>query len=135
LNVGVQVSSVSVVASVRFNPKGKDLSNMAKLLQFRKGVCMRDSSEPLVCWDPACEINDSLLAAIIQILSLEHGVEMDCVLAAGYRLPQDICLNLPLKQSDPTVESVRALYDAFTRCNASIPLQVRDCKFVNLGVK
>jgi hypothetical protein len=63
-----QVKSVSVVAGVRFNPKGKGQESKAHLLQFRQGVALADASTPLAVWNPECEINDSILAAIIQLL-------------------------------------------------------------------
>lgn len=59
---------MSVVAGVRFNPKGKDQESKAHLLQFRQGTVLTEASAPLAAWDPACEINDSILAAIIQLL-------------------------------------------------------------------
>jgi len=113
------------VAGARFNPKSKDQVNKAHLLRLRQGASTPDVSKQLACWDATCEINDSLLAGIIQLLSLEHEVAVDCVLAAGYRLPQEMCLNLPLQQEDPTTESVKALYEGLAHSNASTSIQVQ----------
>jgi hypothetical protein len=115
-----------VVAAARFNPNSKDGQGKAHLLQMRAGSAASSLpvGSPLAAWDPACEINDSLLAALIQLLSLEHEIEVDFVLAAGYRLPQEICLNLPSRPADATIESVKALYDGLVHCNAAAPLQV-----------
>lgn len=113
------------MAGARFNPKNKDQMNKAHLLRLRQGVSTPDASTPLACWDATCEINDSLLAGIIQLLSLEHDVEVDCVLAAGYRLPQEMCLNLPSQHEDPTTESVKALYEGLAHCNAAAAIEVR----------
>ncbi len=115
-----------MVAAARFNPNSKDGERKAHLLQMRAGSSASSLpvGSPLAAWDPACEINDSLLAALIQLLSLEHEIEVDCLFAAGYRLPQEICLNLSSRPADPTTESVKALYDGLAHCNAAAPLQV-----------
>ena len=122
----MQVSSVTVVAGARFNPRNKEATSKAHLLQVRRGSSssMPETSAHLACWDPSIEIQDSFLAGVVQMLSLELEVEMDCVLAAGYRLPQEICLNLSSQPADPSNECVKALYNSLHHCNASKALQV-----------
>ena len=128
-----QVSRVSVLAGVRFNPKNRKDEGTAHLLRIRKGISgsLPENSSPLASWDPACEINDSLLAGIMQLLSLEDEIEVDCLLAAGYRLPQEVRLNLPLQRADPTPDSVMALFDGLQHCNAATAMQVDKCCFVS----
>lgn len=117
-----------MVAGARFNPNpnSKEQAGKAHLLQMRgcSSASSLPGSSPFASWDPTCEINDSLLAAVVQLLSMEDEVEVDCVLAPGYRLPQEICLNLPSKQADVTAESVRMLYDSLAHCNAATAIQV-----------
>lgn len=117
-----------MVAGARFNPLPglEDQAGKPHLLQIRSGSTSNSlpAGSPFASWDTACDINDSLLAAFIQLLSLEDEVEVDCVLAPGYRLPQEICLNLPSKQTDVTAESVKVLYDSFAHGKAATAIQV-----------
>ena len=114
------------MAGARFNPKCRDDASKAHLLTLKKGVItdQRADHTPLASWDPECDINDSLLAGLVQLLSIEHDINIDCVFAAGYRLPQEICLSLPMQRADPTIETVKALYDSFQHCHVAAALQV-----------
>lgn len=114
-----QVQSVTVVAGARFNPKDKADSRAAHLLQIRRGATVSSPTAPLPCWDAACEIKDSLLAAVLQLLILEREVATDCLIAPAYRLPQEISLNLPTAAHDPTTEAIGALYGSLEQCNAA----------------
>ena len=117
---------MSVVAGARFNPATQADAGKAHLLRLRQGKIAGQTtgSTPFACWEPASELNDSMLAGLVQLLSLEHDVDVDCVLAAGYRLPLEICLNLPSQAPDPTAQSVKVLYEGLQHSNAAASIQV-----------
>ena len=117
---------MSIVAGARFNPASKADAGKAHLLRIREGACagLPAGNSAVACWESAAELNDSMLAGLVQLLSLEHDMEVDCVLAAGYRLPQEICLNLPSQKEDPTAHSVKVLYEALQHSNAAASIQV-----------
>ena len=69
-----------MVAGARFNPLPglEDQAGKPHLLQIRSGSTSNSlpAGSPFASWDPACDINDSLLAAFVQLLSLEDEVIM-----------------------------------------------------------
>ncbi len=64
-------------------------------------------------WDVRWRIEDSLLAALLQMLRLEGGhIAFECIIAQGHRLPREFCLDLPFSGPDPSAVNVHALLSA-----------------------
>ena len=71
----------------------------------------KDSSDPK--WDNKWQIQDGLLAAVLQIIRLEkQRITCECIVTHGHRLPREICLDLPISNPDPSYLQVNALIEA-----------------------
>jgi hypothetical protein len=109
-----QVSRISLVSALRFNPRNSSDEGRIHVLQAQPQESVPHTSLPSECvWDARWRIEDSLLAALLQMLRFEVGrIASECLIAQGHRLPREICLDLPFSSPDPSAIQVRALLGA-----------------------
>ncbi len=102
------------MSALRFNPRSSSDEGRIHILQAHPQECGQQILLPSECvWDARWRIEDSLLAALLQMLRLEGGrTASECIIAQGHRLPREICLDLPFSDPDPSAVQVRALLSA-----------------------
>jgi hypothetical protein len=105
-----QVSKLSIFTALRFNARN---SRDQARVHFLHTQTKSQSASLNPVWDEKWQIQDGLLAAMIQILRLEeHRIQCVCAISHGHRLPREICLALPFSNSDESLQQVKALAEA-----------------------
>jgi hypothetical protein len=121
-----QVSTVTILAAARFSPKTAVDAALVHTTAFQFGAIRPiSSSDQLREWDLSWSVDDGFLAAMMQLLKLETGTSVECLLAAGHRLRRSVLLNLPRAvHEDSSLQCVLQLYAALQLGIASVPIKV-----------